>query len=242
MQLNDYLCICKAQTITKTSRSTGNRNITSMAKKQFRVEITTKGSFEVEVAPIDTDEYDVDEITSDDFDDFMDYSDYICNCALGDEWEGQFEMKVFDDSDNVVYESGDFCEFLFVTDAEQTEDEDFPSTVDPKKAAEEWVKRWAEDGGGQEPGTYAVRRHEIKWLSFSFGIEDEKCDPSKLLFVSNKKLKGLVYDYMTDPYHMFYEDKFVEAKLDEEYDEYGYKDFVMEKSENGWWKEIREIR
>ena len=211
-----------------------------MTRKQFRVEITTKGSFEVEVASIDTDEYNIDEITSDDFDDFMDNSDYICNCAFGNQWKGQFEMKVYDESDNVVYESGDFSEFLFVTNA-WTVDEDFPSTVNPKKAAEEWVKRWAEDGDGQKPGTYAVRRHVIKWLSFSFSVEDEKFDPSKLLFVANKKLKGLVYYYMTDPYHIFYEDKFAEAEVDEDYDEYGYKDFIMKKSENGWWEEIREI-
>jgi hypothetical protein len=213
-----------------------------MAKNQFRVEITTKGSFEVEVASIDTDEYNVDEITSDDFDDFMYDSDYICTCALGDEWEGQFEMKVFDKSDNVVYENNLFSEFLFVTDSEQTEDEDFPSTVNPKKAVEEWEKRWAEDGGGQEPGTFAVRRHEIKWLSFNFVVEDEKFDPGKLLFVANRKLEGLVYDYMTDPYHVFYEDKFVEAEIDDDYyEEYGYSDFIMEKTEDGYWEEIQEI-
>jgi len=213
-----------------------------MAKKQFRVEITTKGSFEVEVAPIDTDEYDVDEITSDDFDDFMDYSDYICNCALGDEWEGRFEMKVFDESDNVVYESGDFSEFLFVTEAEQAEYEDFPSTIDSKKAAEEWEKRWTEEGTGQAPGTYAVCRHEIKWLTFSFGVEDDKFDPTKLLFISNRKLEGLVYDYMTDPYHVFYDDKFVDAEIfDDSYEEYGGHYFIMEKSEDGWWEEIREV-
>ena len=213
-----------------------------MAKKQFRVEITTKGSFDVEVTPIDTDEYNVDEITSDDFyNDFIDYSDYICNCALGDEWKGQFEVKVFDENDNVVYESGDFSKFLFVTDAERTEDDDFPSTVDPKKAAKEWVKRWAEDGGGQEPGIYAVRRHENKWLSFSFDVEDKKFDPSKLLFVSNKKLKGLVNDYMTDPKHVFYEDKFVETEVDEEYYQYGYKDFIMKKTEDGRWEVIRKV-
>ena len=150
-------------------------------------------------------------------------------------------MKVFDESDNVVYESGDFSKFLFVTDAERTEDEDFPSTVDPKKATEEWVKRWAEDGVGQEPGTYAVRRHENKWLSFSFIVEDEEFDPSKLLFVSNKEQKGLVYDYMTDPDHVFYEDKFVEAEVDEDYEEYGYEQFIMEKTEDGSWEVIRKV-
>ena len=76
---------------------------------------------------------------------------------------------------------------------------------------------------------------------FNFVVEDEKFDPSKLLFVSNRKLKGLFYDYMSDPYHVFYGDKFVEAEENEDYSEYGYTDFIMEKTEKGWWEEIREI-
>ena len=217
-----------------------NRLLT-MKKKQFRVEITTKGLFDVEAASIDTEEYNIDEITSDDFDDFIYDSDYICNFALGDEWQGQFKMKVFDENDNMVYENDDISEFLIVTDAEDTEHELFPSTIDPKKAAEEWVKRWKEDGIGEAPGIYAVRRHEIKWLSFEFIVEDEKFYPSKLLFVSNRKIEGLVYDNMTDPYHLFYEDKFVETEVDDDYDEYGSTDLIMEKTEKGWWEVIHEI-
>lgn len=215
-----------------------------MEKKQFRVEITTKGSYEVEVTPIDTDEYDVNEITSDDFDDFRAFSDYICNCALGDEWTGPFEMKVFDENGNVVYESEDFGDFLFISDSEDIENDDlgFPSTIDPKKATEEWEKRWNEDGIGEEPGIYAVCPHEIKWLTFSFNVEDEEFDPSKLLFVTNRKLDGLVYDSMTDPFHVFYNDKFVDAEIDDDsYEEYGSENYIMEKCKEGWWKKIREV-
>jgi len=212
-----------------------------MAKKQFRVDITTKGSFEVEVAPIDTDEYEIDSISPDDFEDLIYDSDYICMCALGDEWEGQFNLKVCDENNEEVFESDDFTEFLFICETEQTEDEDFPSCFDKKKVAEELEKRWSKDAENNiATGIYAVRRHEIKWITFNFVIEDEKFDPKKLLFVANNKLSGLVYDEMTDPNHIFYENKFVESEIDEDYDEYGSYDFIMEKNEN-WWKEIREI-
>ena len=57
------------------------------------------------------------------------------------------------------------------------------------------------------------------------------------MFVANKKLNGLVYDYMTDPGHVFYDDKFVDVNFDEEYEEYGYDDCIMEKTEDGLWEE-----
>lgn len=208
-----------------------------MAKKQFRVEINTKGSFEIEVAAVDSKEYNVDEISADDFEEILQDGEYIVNCGLGDEWCGTFEMTVSDENGDVVFESENFSDFRFVVESDVTEDEDFPTTVDPKNATTVWENRWAEDGNGQEPGIYAVRRHEIKWLSLNFVVEDEKFDPSKLMFVSNRKLRGLFYDYMTDPGYVFYGDKFVNVDFDEEYEEYGYDDCIMEKTEDGWWEE-----
>lgn len=214
-----------------------------MEKKQFRVEIITKGSFDVEIAPVDTNEYSVEEIQADDFyEDFMNYSDYIVNCGLGDEWSGQFEMKVYDENDNVVFECDDFSEIPFIVESEQAEEEDFPSTIDPMKAVQEWEKRWEKEGITEKPGIYAVSRHEIKWLTFVFVVEDERFDPTKLLFVSNRKLEGLVYDYMTDPGHIFYDDRFVETEIDDDsLEEYGHRFYIMKKHEEGWWEEIREV-
>ena len=208
-----------------------------MAKKQYRVEINTKGSFEVEVAAIDSKEYDVGKISEDDLDEILQDSEYIVIGGLGDEWCGMFEMTVYDENDDVVFEGDNFGDFRFIVGSSDAEDDDFPSTVDSKNATTVWENRWTEDGGGQEPGLYAVRRHEIKWFSLNFVVEDEKFDPGKLMFVSNRTLEGLVYDYMTDPGHVFYDNKFVDVVADEEYDEYGFNDCIMEKTEKGWWEE-----
>ncbi len=208
-----------------------------MARKQYRVEVDTKGAFEVEVASVDSEIYNVDEISSDDINNLMGESEYIVDCGLGDEWCGTFEMTVYNENDEVVFERENFSDFMFIVDSDATEDADFPSVIDKKNAMTMWEKRWTEEGNGQEPGVYAVRRHEIKWLSFGFIVEDEKFDPSKLMFVANKKLNGLVYDYMTDPGHVYYDNKFVDVRVDEEYDEYGFQDLIMVKTEEGWWEE-----
>ena len=212
-----------------------------MAKKQFSVEVLADSTIEIEVAAIDSEKYDIGKMKEEDVDALMNDSEYIVQCGLGDEWDGRFELKVYNENDRVVFKSNDFSDFRFIVQSDVTEDEDFPTSVDPKNATMVWEKRWTEDGNGQEPGIYAVRRHSPQRVWFNFVVEDEKFDPSKLLFVSNRKLKGLFYDYMSDPYHVFYGDKFVEAEVNEDYSEYGYTDFIMEKTEKGWWEEIREI-
>ncbi len=212
-------------------------------KKQFRVEITTKGSYEVEVAPIDTNEYDINDITFDDFMELMDNSEYICSGALEDGWSGTFEMKVFDESDNVIYESDDFDEFPFIFEFDEDEDEDFELNVDFKKVKEECEKRWKEDDTITDPGIYAVCRHDMKWVTFRFSVEDEDFDPKKLLFVANKNLECLVCEYMTEPTHVFYDDKFVDVDDYDCSDEYGCGYYIMEKNKYGCWNEeaLREV-
>ena len=213
-------------------------------KKQFRVELNTKGSYSVEILPIDTEEYDVDEMTLEDAEELLDgyESEYIAYGALGDEWEGYFELKVYNENDEVVFESDDFSDFRFVNDFMQ-EDEEFTSNADLQNAAKEWEKRWEENAqNSPSPGTYLTVRHENKWIYFKFNIEDDAFDPSKLFFIANNELQGLVYDYMTDPNHIFYDNKFVDAEDDTECcEEYGRVFVIMEKDEDGWWNEINEL-
>ena len=91
-------------------------------------------------------------------------------------------------------------------------------------------------------GSYLTVRHEDKWVYFKFNFEDEAFDPSKLFFIVNNQLVGLVYDIMTDPKHIFYDNKFVDAEDDTDWlDEYGHVFVIMEKVEAGWWNEIKEL-
>jgi hypothetical protein len=57
-----------------------------MAKRKYRIELTTKGGGDVEVSRLDIDRDGIDNITSEEVWDLLYDSEYILNCGLGDEW------------------------------------------------------------------------------------------------------------------------------------------------------------
>ena len=206
--------------------------------KTFRVEVTTKGTFEVQVAPVDTDKYDIEEIDFNEFNDILDCSDYLVTGGMGDEWEGKFEMSVYDENENVVYESNDFTDFKFIT----SEDDEDDLSEHAKQEIEKRIKSDIEQR--KDVGMYAVRAEELKWFGFTFTVEDEEFNPDKLAFVADMKLEGLVYDCMTRPDHILYGDNFVDVECDEDYDNYGYQDSIYEMMKfqsGGYFEKVKDI-
>ena len=217
-----------------------------MAKKQFRVELTTKGAYDVEVAPIDVDEYDIDKLSLADARDLLDDSDYIVNCGLGDEWEGQFNLKVFDENEELVYESNKFSDFNFVTYAQNFIDdigeEEYAKNTNWQNAVAIWEQRWKGERSAIEAGTYIAAFHQMKWMTYGFVVEDEEFNPEKLLFLLNKSVEGLLFDYMSDPDHIFYNDSFVDVEdCNDIIDEYGTIYYIVKKWKDADWEHIREI-
>ena len=216
-----------------------------MTKKQFTVEFTTKGAFNIEIAYLDPEDFDINNLSSDDIDaikELLNDSDYLAESALGAEWNGPFSFKVYDENQNVIFHSESFGDFKFITAAEDAlDDESISPSAVMQKAMQEWEKRWKTERDTESPGIYAVALHELKWRTYRFVVEDERFCPKKLFFVDNKLLMGIAYDNMTDPEHIFY-DRFVEAEdFDDCYYEYGTSFYIMERGENGIWVEIRDV-
>ena len=214
-----------------------------MAKKRFTVELTTKGAFNVEINPIDTDDLNGEDLSEDDAEALLSDSDYITRGAFSEDYKLPFSLVVYDENFNVVFKSKDLDDFKFVSEVESVmEDDDFDSNVLLQKALKEWEKRWAEERNAVKMGLYVVGWHEMKWLTYRFIIEDDAFDPSKLFFVADKKLEGLVYDDMTEPNHIFYDDHFLVAEdCNNVSDEYGISFHVMERCDDGYWDDLREI-
>lgn len=216
-----------------------------MTKKRLTVELITKGAFNVEIKPIDADELDLDEMTAEDADRYLSGSDYITCGAFSEDYKLPFSLVVYDENEDEVFKSEDSYDFKFVNDAESIlEDEEFISNADLTKVMQEWEKRWEKERNAVRTGIYVVGWHEMRWLTYRFVIEDEVFDPSKLFFVSDKRLDGLVYDEMTEPNHIFYDDHFVEAvdcNEDILFNEYGTYFHIMKRCEEGYWDDLREI-
>ena len=210
-------------------------------KKKFRLELTTKGSYEIELVQVDPNEVDVENLSMDDAYELLYAGDYIVNCGLGDEWGGQYELTVYDEDDNVVYQSTDFSDAKFLADEYQfSDDEDFDEAVDRKRLLEVCQQCWDKESSAFDSGTYVAACHEVKWMTHTLYLEDEKFDPKKLYFVANRELEGIMYDSMTDPWHILYGDDFLKvAEEPEEYDEYGRTIHVIEKTEGVRWWEMR---
>lgn len=208
--------------------------------KKFRIEIQTKGSRSIAIASIDTDEIDVDDMTSDDAMDFD--LDYIAAGALGDEFDDNpFELKVYDENNEIVFESDSFCDFNFIASPDfmiddildNMESEGEEITDEYRNYIENAIKiiapRYTKEANSGVEGVYLVSICEDKWRTFSYFIEDSEFDPKKLLFVANKGLEGLGYDYSTDSNHMFYGNDFLESNDDDDdYDSYGTTYYIAE--------------
>lgn len=209
-------------------------------KKKFTVRLITKGGYSIEISRVDTSERDVYSISYDDVWDILDYGDYIADCGLGDEWSGQFSLTACDENGDTVFESNDFSDFRLVIDKE-----DIPGNIPDdmlQQIVQECEKRWDSEKGEFEDGIYVAAFHEMKWQEFEFTVEDEHFDPARLLFVANKELEGLVYDYMTDPGHILYGGTPVDVKyFDESEDEYGTSAWLVRREDDGCWSQLREI-
>ena len=171
------------------------------------------------------------------------YGDYILNCGLGDEWSGHFSLKVYDETDNVVYETDDYSAIRFVTSSDDlANDDEFASKDNLPSIIQKLEKSWAAESDAMEPGLYVAGFHEMKWLEYSFTFEDYEFDAAKLFFVSNREVEGMAYDYMTDLGHLFYGDDFLKPECcQDSEDEYGTTFSLLEKNDQGYWEEIREI-
>jgi hypothetical protein len=213
-----------------------------MANHKYRVKLVTKGACDVEVSRLDINKNEIDNISSEEVEDLLYDGDYILNCGLGNEWNERLELTVYDENDEVVYETNDFRCFEFITE-DVFEDADNPNFAILKNVEAKLKVEWENEKNDIEPGLYIAAWHDMKWQEFTFEVEDEEFDPSKLFFINNASVEGLVYDYMTDPWHILYGNEFVATDYcNDSEDEYGTRFFIVEKNaEYGWWEVIREI-
>lgn len=214
-----------------------------MEKHKYRIVLITKGALDIEVAQICEEECDVENMSTDETMDMLYYGDYILNCGLGDEWSGHFSLTVYDETDNVVYETEDYNSIRFVASSDDLADYDeFASKDNLPSIIQKLEKCWAAESDTMEQGLYVAGFHEMKWLEYSFTFEDYEFDAAKLFFVSNREVEGMAYDYMTDPGHLFYGDDFLKPECcQDSEDEYGTNYSLLEKSGKGYWEEIRGI-
>jgi hypothetical protein len=191
---------------------------------------------------LDINKNEIDNISSEEVEDLLYDGDYILNCGLGNEWNERLELTVYDENDEVVYETNDFRCFEFITE-DVFEDADNPNFAILKNVEAKLKVEWENEKNDIEPGLYIAAWHDMKWQEFTFEVEDEVFDPSKLLFINNASVEGLVYDYMTDPWHILYGNEFVATDYcNDSEDEYGTRFFIVEKNaQYGWWEVIREI-
>ena len=213
--------------------------------KKFTIEIKVKGIHEIAYSAIDTDEYDVDELTEDDVWNFD--MEYLTSYALGDEWEGPFELKVYDENGDVVYENDCFEDFKKLSPGEYeiyVEDGDIDADDELCKKVESLLEeRHEEDMSLLEEGIYLLQITEAKWKVMKFDLEAETFDPEQLFFVWNPQLSGAYYDYFTDCNHVLYKDQFLEFYIDDEddvCDDYGTTYRIAERNDN-YFSLIRDI-
>lgn len=206
--------------------------------KTFRVELKTKYAFDTEISKINLEDIDVDNLSKSQIFDLLDDSEYIQYCGLGDEWDGQFSLKVYDENKKVIYKNDDFEDFnSFINSERDVTDDNDLALVKPYLPT--IVERWKHEN--VEPGEYIVAMHQMKVQKYSFIIEAESFDSNKLFFIGNQMMQGLTYDYMSDPNHIFYDGKFLipEPLCDCE-DVYGTR-YYLAKREEGWFEILSEI-
>ena len=211
---------------------------------KFIVELSTKCSFDIEVAPISAGGQSTSSYNCFDAEEaLLQDGHYLAACAIGDDWEGPSSLVVYDEEDNVVFKGMKFCGFRFVREKEDILGSQ-EGDVEPEliRALPEWERQWEEEKEAVRPGIYIVARHEMKWRTFRFSIEDQTFNPEKLCFVANKCLEGIEYDSLTDTDHIYYGDMHLELKdCDECYETFGSYYSVMERCGDGYWYMIREI-
>lgn len=239
-----------------------NTSIESSELKKFKMKITTKGASAIEMANLDTDEFDIDELTMDDVWDLD--TDYLAECALGDEWEGRFSLEVYGENNELVYQNDDFTNFNFIVSIMDYDDmleneninqsEELINIIKSKieqRIKEDKEKRVNSVGineNGEKKAVSYVGVHEIKWCTCEYYIEDTEFDPQKLIFVANPLLEAVNFDYNTDENHVFYGQDFLDVIRDEDggglySEEYGCTGYVVERSIDRFYtyEELREL-
>lgn len=201
-------------------------------KKRFRIELKIYGSRDIGVKPIDTDKFDIDELTEQDGWDLAGNWDYFVEGAIAEEFDdyGEFELKVYDENDEIVFETDKFIndDTNYIVEPDNViecmldkmeldwkdlsdEDRDYIET------AEHIIgNRYAEEVNSLHGGTYLVQINDLRWRTFSFFVEDTEFNPNKLYFVTNEKLKYLDYDSYTDIEHIYYGGAFLSYNEDDE--------------------------
>lgn len=208
----------------------------SSTLKKFTIKITTKGTADIECAWLD-EGASLDDITSDDVYDSIE-PEYIASNCLGDEWEGQYKLEVFDEEGNIVYETDEWKGISDTNDPDIEEIFDEQTIKNIDKLVEEEIEKCKKE---DISGDCVLVIHEMKWYFMEFEVEDDVFDINKLMFISNPYLRGASYDYYTDPQHVLYGDKVLENIAEQDwFDEYGMT-YYLAKRDKGWFEIIREL-
>ncbi|MBR5146285.1 MAG: hypothetical protein IKW54_01510 [Bacteroidales bacterium] len=211
--------------------------------KEFTIKILTKGTNDIEFGMlkfedgVDKDKA-LDEIYVEGWDIVCPEGvnqgglEYIASNCIGDEWEGDFQLEVFDENEDLVYESDenfgiqmvDPWSYLDYIDSYYECEEDIPDLETAKKINDTILEKAKNDVGFMQEGYCVVGIHETKWRNMEFKIEDNEFSVNKLLFVQNPGVEGVGFDYNSDSNHVMYGDKFLENIYDDDddlIDEYG---------------------
>lgn len=214
-----------------------------MEKQRFTVELSTKGAFDIEIALIEDEEIDVDDLSFNDAEELLLSGEYLTSGAFSDDYPLPFRLVVYDENHREVFKRENVNDIHIIHEAESVlDDDDITSNANLQTVLQEWEKCWEKEKEAVNPGIYVVAWDEMKWLTYRFIVEDDVFDPGKLFFVMDKKLEGLVYDDMTEPNHIFYDNKFVDVEdCNESSEEFGISIHIMERCEEGYWDDIREV-
>lgn len=239
---------------TANTRAEGERRM-----HRYTVEITTKGSYDIELASLAG--YGDDET----IDTFELDTDFVLNYALDEDFEGNgllklFSLEVKDEDGNEVFKSEEFQDFMYSTDClwastkeefmeemgydeEEADEDGYDSTISmvgSKKYKEELSNK-------PEPGLYFFRAHWNRWRTRRFVIEDTEFHAEKFKFIPMGKYERLFMHGWTDMKHVVYVDRFIEPDYDydymhETYDEYAQQECVYKYDERRGWVHIIDLQ
>ena len=209
---------------------------------KYTIRITTKGTHDIECGWIEIEEgldrqEVLDNITSEDIYEVIE-PEYIASNCLGDEWEGQYKLEVFDKNGTLVYETDEWKGITDIYDPELEELFDEETLKGIEKIVEDEKEQYKKT---EILGDCVLVVHEMKWYIAEFEVEDDEFDINKLMFVENPSLNGASFDYYTDLHHVMYGDKVLENISDQDsFDEYGMTYYLAKRTEN-WFEIIREL-
>lgn len=225
---------------TNTNSSAPSSAEQPSVKKKFRINLVTKGSKIFEIAPVDKEKAEIEDMSFEEIEDYMlfdldastEYEHYNFNEDTEDYY---FELKVYNESDEVVYESNELTDFKFYGCVEDIYDEDdYDTNVELQNFAKEFANKYNEGIKKFEPGLYLSKIRELGRIEGDYFVEDYEFNADKLFFVLNSALKGL--GEFTSHRHMYYDYKLLEFDdWDLDYNEYGRDIYTIEKLEDGEW-------